>query len=443
MKELNNKDALKKQLEQENNILKSLQQQLEVLQKKKTAHDDARTKAIELRSNISSQLDTGRFRRTQLDDLIAEATPETRGDAFNFLRQNRTAALDNTVFTLENIDKLQRVYAKWLQNKRDSLERETARLNGVIVEGMTGYRNTYVSETKEMDSRLESLPEYKKILDQLQLDGLPKFERRFKDLLTTNALHQIALFQAKLKKEQDTIRQRINQINGSLSTIDYNEGRYIRLEYEEAYDSEIKDFRARLRACTEGALTGSGDDQYAEAKFLQVKEIIDRFRGRPGETDIDARWKNKVVDVRNWYLFFASERFRETDEEYEFYKDSGGKSGGQKEKLAYTILAASLVYHFGLEEQDQSFRFVVIDEAFLKSSDESARFGLELFKKMNLQLLIVTPLLKIQTIAQYISHVGFVHHDDLSHKSMLRNISVEEYVQERKMREALRNVKVV
>lgn len=109
-------------------------------------------------------------------------------------------------------------------------------------------------------------------------------------------------------------------------------------------------------------------------------------------------------------MFSASERWRETNEEYEHYTDSGGKSGGQKEKLAYTILAASLVYHFGLKGQNdhpQSFRFVVIDEAFLKSSDESARFGLSLFQSLDLQLMIVTPLLKIPTISQFVSHVGW------------------------------------
>jgi uncharacterized protein YPO0396 len=71
-----------------------------------------------------------------------------------------------------------------------------------------------------------------------------------------------------------------------------------------------------------------------------------------------------VTDVRNGFLFAASERWREDGSEYEHYSDSGGKSDGQKEKLAYTILAASLAYQFGLEwgaVRSRSFRFVVID----------------------------------------------------------------------------------
>jgi uncharacterized protein YPO0396 len=128
-------------------------------------------------------------------------------------------------------------------------------------------------------------------------------------------------------------------------------------------------------------------------------------------------------------VFSASERWREDNSEHEHYSDSGGKSGGQKEKLAYTILAASLAYQFGLEWgalRSRTFRFVVIDEAFGRGSDESAQYGLKLFQQLNLQLLIVTPLQKIQIIEPYVSSVGFVHNED-GRDSRLRNLSIEEY----------------
>ena len=93
------------------------------------------------------------------------------------------------------------------------------------------------------------------------------------------------------------------------------------------------------------------------------------------------------------------------------------------------MLAASLAYQFGLEWgeiRSRSFRFVVIDEAFGRGSDESTRFGLELFKKLNLQLLIVTPLQKIHIIEPYVASVGFVYNPD-GRESLLRNLTIEEY----------------
>ena len=193
--------------------------------------------------------------------------------------------------------------------------------------------------------------------------------------------------------------------------MDYNPGRYIRLEPLPSPHADIRDFRADLRACTDDAVSGEDSDHYSEQKFLQVSRIIERFRGREGLTEADRRWTRFVTDVRNWYTFAASERYREDDTEYEHYADSGGKSGGQKEKLAYTILAASLAYQFKLEwgaAKSRTFRFAVIDEAFGRGSDESTRFALELFGRLGLQLLIVTPLQKIHVIEPYVSAVGFV-----------------------------------
>ena len=169
------------------------------------------------------------------------------------------------------------------------------------------------------------------------------------------------------------------------------------------------------------------------------------MRGRTGQTEPDRRWTAKVTDVRNWFTFAASECWRADGREHEHYSDSGGKSGGQKEKLAYTILAASLAYQFGLDsiaaggggdalgsspQRARNFRFVVIDEAFGRGSDESAQYGLALFEKLDLQLLIVTPLQKIHIIEPFVTQVGFVQNDEGAN-SKLRNLSIAQYHEEK------------
>lgn len=443
---LQEKRVRKAALEKGNDLLDALRIQRDELEDKHKKQKGIIKCAYDGEAGVNEQLKQAEKEQADSQELAKQASPLMLSKAYPYLDQHKSEVFNSDTVTLGNADKLRRRYSSWLDAKKSKVQADLKSLGEKIVRGLTDYTNHYKEETKEIDSSIESLPEFEKILKQLEEDGLPKFETRFKQLLHENTINQIALFQAKLKQAQDIMKERIDRINASLSTIDYNDGRYIRLEYDETYDSEIKAFRVQLKSCTEGALTGSEDEQYAEAKFLQVKAIIERFQGRPGETESDARWTKKVIDVRNWFLFAASERWRDTDEEYEHYTDSGGKSGGQKEKLAYTILAASLVYHFGLEEQQagkRSFRFVVIDEAFLKSSDESARYGLQLFKNLDLQLMIVTPLLKIPIIAQFIAHVGFVHHNDVRHESMLRNISIDEYEREREEREAVRSVQMV
>jgi uncharacterized protein YPO0396 len=359
-------------------------------------------------------------------------------ERFAQLGSLRVEALGEHTLSVESCDNREHDMREWLQKKIDGEDRKLKYLQENIVKTMTEYRNKYPLETKDADASVDAAHEYRDMLKQLQADDLPRFEARFKELLNENTIREVANFQSQLAMERQTIRDRIERINASLAQIDYNPNRYILLEAQISADMEIRDFQQELKACTEGALTGSEDAQYSEAKFLQVKGIIERFRGREGSAEHDRRWTRKVTDVRQWFAFSASERWREDNSEHEHYTDSGGKSGGQKEKLAYTILAASLAYQFGLEwgaARSRSFRFVVIDEAFGRGSDESARFGLELFKRLNLQLLIVTPLQKIHIIEPFVSSVGFVHNEN-GLDSQLRNLTIAEYRAEREARRA-------
>jgi uncharacterized protein YPO0396 len=210
--------------------------------------------------------------------------------------------------------------------------------------------------------------------------------------------------------------------------VPYNPGRYIRLEKEPTPNKEVVQFRADLRNLTNDSLVLDGD-QYSEQRFIDVKRIIERLRGREGYADSDKAWTRRVTDVRNWFVFSASERDMATHEEWEPYSDSDGKSGGQKEKLAYTILAASLAYQFGLEwgaVRSRDFRFAVIDEAFGRGSDVSTRYALELFAKLGLQLLVVTPLTKVHVIEPYVQAIGFVDNPTGTF-SRLQTMTIEEY----------------
>jgi len=365
---------------------------------------------------------------------VCEA-PEQAGRATRFDRLDamRVEALGEHHLTVESCDNRERDMRDWLQAGIDTEDSRIKRLRDKIIQAMAAYKEEFKLETREVDASVEAGFEYRDMLHSLQADDLPRFEARFKELLNENTIREVANFQSQLARERETIRERIARINESLNQIDYNPGRYIVLEAQPAPDGEIHSFQSELRACTEGAITGSDDNQYSEAKFLQVKQIIERFRGREGQSEQDRRWTAKVTDVRNWFTFAASERWREDDTEHEHYSDSGGKSGGQKEKLAYTILAASLAYQFGLEwgaVRSRSFRFVVIDEAFGRGSDESAQYGLRLFAQLNLQLLIVTPLQKIHIIEPFVASVGFVQNEDGS-ASKLRNLSIEDYREEK------------
>ncbi|MEO8222068.1 MAG: SbcC/MukB-like Walker B domain-containing protein, partial [Specibacter sp.] len=344
------------------------------------------------------------------------------------------AALESGVLTYKNTAKIESKVRDTLTKNIDALSRRMSTAEGVTIRFMTDFRNKYPAESTDLDASLEAAGEFNKILAQLVDNDLPRFAERFKESLTQNTIHEIVAFNAFLDARKQDIIARISEINESLARIEYNPGRHIQLEPQATSDPEVREFGTDLRACSEGSI--GAQEQYSEQKFLQVEALVERFRGREGRTNLDEKWTAKVTDVRNWFTFSASEKWTETGEEHEHFTDSGGKSGGQKEKLAYTILAAALAFQFGIAagpSNQRSFRFVVIDEAFGRGSDESAKYGLELFKRLKLQLLIVTPLQKIHVIEPFVANVGFVA-NETGADSQLRNMTIHEYRAERDKR---------
>ncbi|HEX9623837.1 MAG TPA: Wadjet anti-phage system protein JetD domain-containing protein [Streptosporangiaceae bacterium] len=144
---------------------------------------------------------------------------------------------------------------------------------------MGEFRGRYPVETEELDAAVEAADGYRELHQRLTDDDLPRFQQQFKTYLN---------------KEADVIRQRIATINESLVGVDYNPGRYIKLEAQPTPHTDVREFRAELRACTEGAVSAEASDQYSEQKFLQVSRIVEIYviepyvsapwlRGQPDE----------------------------------------------------------------------------------------------------------------------------------------------------------------
>lgn len=426
----------RRQLEAASDQLRMLQHQLDALQVEISETEAALQKLRAEHAKSEERRDHAQKQYAEQQSLLADLEPQTGTEIFPKLERLQLEALGERNFSVESCDACQAEMRDWLQSRIDAETKRSQRLSEKIIDAMRNYQRDWPQDTRDVDVSIEAAEEYRNMLLRLQNDDLPRYEARFRQLLRENTIREVAGFQAQLNRERQLIKERIEAINRSLRAIDYNENRYIVLLAEPTNDPEVRDFQESLRACTEGTLTGSEDDTYSEAKFLRVKEIIGRFQGREGFADLDRRWTTKVTDVRNWFVFSASERWKEDDSEHEHYTDSGGKSGGQKEKLAYTVLAASLAYQFGLESAEprhRTFRFVVIDEAFSRGSDESAHHGLKLFDKLGLQLLVVTPLQKIHVIEPYVSSVAFVHNEE-GRYSMVRNLTIEEYRAEQEAR---------
>ncbi|WP_294290273.1 ATP-binding protein [uncultured Chryseobacterium sp.] len=342
--------------------------------------------------------------------------------------------LSGVKINLRGIENRQEEFRKQFQGENGELKRLRLRQAGQrthIEKKMREIKEHSRAEYSEVTDNIDARAEYIKKFRQLESEDLKRHEERFKEELNKNVINSIAVFDSQLQKHEKDIKQKIRTINDHLSEIVYNavQDSYITILMDATPNKEVRLFREELKKCYIHSFS-SHNDLYTEEKYEQVKRILDRFASME---NADRDWTSTVTDVRQWFEFNASERYRSDGTEKEFYEGSGGKSGGQKEKLAYTILASALAYQFGLqfgERKSKSFRFVVIDEAFGRGSDESTRYGLELFKKLNLQLLIVTPLQKIHVIEGHVNSFHFVSNRE-GNNSQVSNFTKEEYESER------------
>lgn len=351
--------------------------------------------------------------------------------------------LADVSLTLKNIDNRQEDFRQRENGELRKLRGRQVNVRSSVERKMREIKEHSKAEYSEIAESIDARAEYIKKFEQLNREDLKRHEDRFKEQLNTNVINSISVFDNQLQKHENDIRQKIRTINQHLAEIVYNAAQdtYITILMEAATNKEVRLFREELKKCYIHSFS-SNNELYTEEKYEQVKSILDRFASMEYA---DKEWTNTVTDVRQWFEFNASERFRSDDSEKEFYEGSGGKSGGQKEKLAYTILASALAYQFGLqfgESKSRSFRFVVIDEAFGRGSDESTRYGLELFKKLDLQLLIVTPLQKIHVIENHVNSFHFVSNRE-GNNSQVSNLTKEDYEEKKKQHSMIaRNAEV-
>jgi uncharacterized protein YPO0396 len=419
-------EALKQEkveLEKSSDQLRSLKRTLEELVRAIAAKEAERDRLQERIGKLKNESERAAEELSECQRIAGMATDAE--NAFFPLVETHLAKKD---LALRTIDRLREETRKVIEAGRARMNEAEKKLRGALVAKMQRYKGAYPEETGEVDASVEAISEFRAFLRKIEEEDLPRHELRFKDLLNEGTINDIAIFKNQLETSAKDIEDKIKQINRSLREIEYNPGTYIELIADRAQDTSVRDFQIQLRNCLEN-MTGD-DELYNEEKFGRVKLILDRFNSG---VQADINWTTRVTDVRNWFNFSASERYSEDNTEKEFYSDSSGKSGGQKEKLAYTILASALAYQFGLEwkqTRSRSFRFVALDEAFGRSSDDSTRYALELFKKLDLQLLLVTPLQKINIIENYINTVHFVANESGSN-SVVRDLTIQEYREEK------------
>jgi len=278
-------------------------------------------------------------------------------------------------------------------------------------------------------THLEFISECQDLLKQLIDDNLPKFEKKFNEYLQETITNKVGDFRMFFENWSDSIKENIKLLNDSLREINFRDKdfkTYIQIVAPHKISDEVKEFRALLTN--------------AIPNIREIDSIIDGRKNHfynhiePLITKLDKEdWRKRVMEVRSWFTYKAEEFYKETDTKFKTYENMGQLSGGEKAQLIYTILGSAIAYQFGLTKeggQDNSFRFIAIDEAFKAQDEDKARYLITLCKQLHLQLLVVTPSDNIHIVENDISYVHFVARKEEKH-SWLYDMPIEQFKEEK------------
>ena len=417
--EIQSIEKQRNELERTNDRVKLLKEQLNTLQGKIEANEKT------WRDTIAAQTTQGELiKKLEQQQQHCAVFLESFNDInlthkFEEFEHNFNSEINDLSF--KNIDSTQNIVSEKISNK---IECETENLKKIELSLQSSMQNfkqpdesiinifkDWASDTHKLSQEITFVDDYLEIYNKIEKEELIKFRKQFKNYLNDNMIKGVSDFKTLLDTQEEQIHDSIERLNESLKRIDFKKNpqiTFIQLSAEKDNSKDIQNFRISLRDWKPdiAEYERTKDDRILENSFLKIKDLIDRL------TEKDD-WRKRVTDVRNWLRFVAKEFYREDLKRLpKLHENIARYSSGEQAQFTYTIMGAAIAYQYGILKEGlntNSFRFICVDEAFARQDEEKADFLMDLIKKLNLQMLLVTPDDKIHIAEPYISGVHVVH----------------------------------
>lgn len=287
--------------------------------------------------------------------------------------------------TLDNAEQLTHATHQSLQGRISNEQRRVNEAAEKMIAGMSEFLGQFQDFRQTLEVGRAYAENFASVLQRIEEEDLPQHRERFEHYLNENLVGDLLMLNRRLEEHQEAIENRIEEINEALRGIDYADDTYVQLRLVSRLGQDAADFRRALRGCFEHGIAPAPDERLRI--FERVRQLLEQFQRDPEGTQ-------RVTDVRTWYAAGVRELRRTDGSEVNYYAATTGKSGGQKAKLAFTILASALSAQYGLSTvpaDAPNFRLVVIDEAFSRTDESNSTRAMQLFSQLGFQLLIVGP----------------------------------------------------
>jgi uncharacterized protein YPO0396 len=334
---------------------------------------------------------------------------------------------------LEQLDKVESDHRGRIELARAEADGKFATASRKCVGIMSAYRtrDEWLGITAEWGSELLDLPTYLERLSHIEREGLPKLVEEFRERLNRHATHSLAGIRSQINNELDDIRERIETINKVLARTEFRHGTHLRLKAELDEYEHVRDFNRQLQAVMQAAI---GEDH--EARFAGLQSVVAILEKATSPASGYTKESQRLLDPRYRLSFIAEDIDTASRQVVDVLASSSGKSGGEKEAFAGTVVAASLAYVLTPDGTDGPiYCTVFLDEAFSNTAEAVSRRVLRVFRELQLHVNLITPFKNLNLARESARSLLIAERDQQRHESRLCQVTWEE-IDERLARRA-------
>ena len=312
----------------------------------------------------------------------------------------KTPIADN----VSEFDDLERRETDRIQSQIKTLSERRNKIERQLVRDMSDAKKEDTGALSEAGTEVQDVPAYRQRLRVLNEEALPEKLGRFLTYLNQSSDQGVTQLLGGIDNEVAVIEDRIADLNATLERVDFQPGRYLRLEPQRVEHESLRTLQQARKQLRSAQLKDDQGESHYRALFELVRllrDAVERRKTQGAQALLDPRYR---LQFAVWVIE------RDSGKVIEKRTSSQGGSGGEKEIIASYVLTASLSYALCPRGRQQPlFATIVLDEAFSKSSQAVAGRIIRALAEFGLHPLFVTPNKELRLLREHTRSAIVIH----------------------------------
>jgi uncharacterized protein YPO0396 len=196
------------------------------------------------------------------------------------------ARLPNSTLTLSQLDVQVNLVERQLSQDLKTLDERDKDTVHAIEKHFETFCHKWPQDSADFTAAIDSAEGFLARLHRLELDGLPKHESRFFELLQSQSKQNLLVLQKHMIEARKSIGQRMDEVNETLERVPFNRGTLLQIEPGDRNLPEVRQFQQQLRDVLSQHQTD--DRERAEAQFFVLRQLVARLAADDPE---HRRWR--------------------------------------------------------------------------------------------------------------------------------------------------------